>query len=322
MCAVDLDILPNDAEFKGYESVIVQEIHIKTENVEYKKEIYYSPSQKKTYMGKLPPGIEGEFAPGVKSLVCTLKHVANVSESRIHEFLDNFDIVISPASISRILTKNNELFHREKADIFRAGLLSTCYQQIDDTGSRVRGQNHHAQIVCNPFYTAYFTTPRTDRLTVLDLLRGYPDGKARSYCFNEEAFDLLDAFGLSSKLIFQLRAQVYGDTLDEARMQQMLGEIFPDPDKGKIRRIRIVEAAAIAAYHQQTDVPVVNVLLSDDAPQFKLLTGEKALCWVHDGRNYKKLRPVVPVNREKLDEFRGNYWDYYHELQKFGENPA
>jgi len=203
VCAVDQDILPNDAEFKGYESVIVQEIHIKTENVEYKKEIYSSPSQKKTYMGKLPPGIEGEFAHGVKSLVCTLKHVANVSESRIHEFLDNFEIFISPASISRILTTNNELFHREKADIFRAGLLSTCYQQIDDTGSRVRGQNHHAQIVCNPFYTAYFTTPRKDRLTVLDILRGDPDGKARSYCFNEEAFDLLDAFGLSSKLIFQ-----------------------------------------------------------------------------------------------------------------------
>jgi len=90
-------------------------------------------------------------------------------------------------------------------------------------------------------------------------------------------------------------------------MQQMLGEIFPDPHKGKIRRIRVVEAAAIAAYHQQTDVPVVNVLLSDDAPQFKLLTGEQALCWVHDGRNYRKLRPVVPVNREKLDEFRGKY---------------
>jgi hypothetical protein len=104
-----------------------------------------------------------------------------------------------------------------------AGLLFTGYQQIDDTGSRVRGQNHHAQIVCNPFYTAYVMTPRKDRLTFLDILRGDPDGKARSYCFNEEAFDLLDVFRLSEKLIFQLRAQVYGDTLDEAQMQQMLG---------------------------------------------------------------------------------------------------
>ena len=79
MCKVDKSILPPDAEFKGYQSVAAQEIVIKADNVVYKKEIYYSPSQKKTYMGKLPQEIEGEFRPGVKSLVCTLKHVANVS---------------------------------------------------------------------------------------------------------------------------------------------------------------------------------------------------------------------------------------------------
>ena len=320
VCKVDQNILPDDAEFKGYQNVVVQEIIIKTENVEYKKEIYYSPSQNKTYMGELPPEIKGEFGPGVKSLVCTLKHVANVSEPKIHEFLDNFRIFISPASISRIITKNNELFHQEKADIFLAGLHSTDYQQIDDTSSRVRGQNHYTQIVCNPYYTAYFTAPHKDRLTVLDILRGDPDGKARSYLFNEEAFDLLERFGLSNKLLFQLRERVSGKLLDEVQMQQLLGDFFPDQGKGKIRRTRIMEAAAIAAYHQQTDFPIVEVLLSDDAPQYKLLIYWQALCWVHDGRNYKKLRPVVPVHREKLDDFRGKYWDYYRKLSEFGGN--
>jgi len=170
VCKVDQNILPDDAEFKGYQDVVVQEIIIKTDNVEYKKEIYYSPSQHKTYMGKLPPEIEGEFGPGVKSLVCTLKHVANVSEPKIHEFLDNFGIYISSATISRTLTKNNELFHQEKADIFLAGLLSTDYQQIDDTSSRVRGVNHYAQIVCNceafliKLFLKVFTTPLTSQL--------------------------------------------------------------------------------------------------------------------------------------------------------------
>nr|CBH38130.1 conserved hypothetical protein [uncultured archaeon]CBH39062.1 conserved hypothetical protein [uncultured archaeon]CBH39383.1 conserved hypothetical protein [uncultured archaeon]CBH39560.1 conserved hypothetical protein [uncultured archaeon] len=322
VCKVDQNILPDDAEFKGYQNVVVQEIIIKTENVEYKKEIYYSSSQNKTYMGELPPEIKGEFGPGVKSLVCTLKHVANVSEPKIHEFLDNFGIFISPASISRIITKNNELFHQEKADIFLAGLLSTDYQQIDDTSSRVRGQNHYTQIVCNPYYTAYFTAPHKDRLTVLDILRGDPDGKTRSYLFNEEAFDLLGRFGLSNKLLFQLRERVSGKLLDEVQMQQLLGDFFPDLGKGKIRRTRIMEAAAIAAYHQQTDFPIVEVLLSDDAPQYKLLINKQALCWVHDGRNYKKLRPVVPVHREKLDEFRGKYWDYYRKLFEFGGNSS
>jgi len=322
VCKVDQKLLPDDAAFKGYQNVVVQEIVIKTDNVEYKKEIYYSKSQNKTYMGKLPPEIEGEFGPGVKSLVCTLKHVANVSEPKIQEFLDNFGIYISPASISRTLTKNNELFHQEKADIFLAGLLSTDYQQIDDTSSRVHGENHYAQIVCNPYYTAYFTIPHKDRLTILDILRGDPDGKARSYCFNEEAFNLLDEFGLSKKLVAQLRERVFGKMLDEAQMQQLLGCLFPDPGKGKIRRTRIMEAAAIAAYHQQTDFPIVDVLLSDGAPQFKLLTRKQALCWVHDGRNYKKLRPVVPVHGEKLDDFRSKYWNYYQNLLEFGENSS
>ncbi len=276
VCEVDKDILPDDAEFKGYQSVVVQEIIIKTDNVEYKKEIYYSPSQKKTYMGKTPSEIDGEFAPGVKSMIYTLKHVANVSEAKIHEFMDNFDIHISPATISRILTKNNELFHQEKFDIFMAGLLSTDYQQMDDTNSRFHGQNHYAQIVCNPYYTAYFTTPHKDRLTILDILRGDPDSRARSYCFNEESFDLMAEFRLSKKLIGRLRELTSDKTLDESQMQELLEIIYPTPDKSKNNRIRIMEAGAIAAYHQQTDFPIIPILLTDDAPQFKLLTYTQA----------------------------------------------
>ena len=44
VCKVDKGILPADAEFKGYYSVTVQEIKIETDNVEYRKEVYYSAS--------------------------------------------------------------------------------------------------------------------------------------------------------------------------------------------------------------------------------------------------------------------------------------
>jgi hypothetical protein len=323
VCEVDKNILPDDAEFKGYQSVVVQEIIIKTDNVEYRKEIYYSPSQKKTYMGKTPSEIKGEFGPGVKSAVLTLKHVANVSESKIHEFMDNFDIHIAPSTISRILTKNNELFHQEKADIFRAGLLSTGYQQMDDTSSRVHGQNHHAQVVCNPFYTAYFTTPRKDRLTILDILQGDPDGKARSYCWSEEAFDLMETFRLSKKLIARIRELTSGKTLDEVQMQELLEIIYPTPDKGKINRTRIMEAGAIAAYHQQTDFPVIPILLTDDAPQFKLLTYEQAT--VLGSMTDETTRSCVlwcQCTVKNQGVFRGRYWAYYGKLVQFKETPT
>ncbi|MGZ5191932.1 MAG: hypothetical protein ACXWCZ_13050, partial [Flavisolibacter sp.] len=319
VCKVDPLILPEDAEFKGYQTVVVQEISINTKNTAYKKEIYYSPSQHQTFIGKLPKGIEGEFGSELKSLIITLKHASNMSEPKIHEFLENVGINISPATISRILTKNNDVFHCEKADIFKAGLSSTVYQQIDDTGAKVNGNNHYAQILCNPFYTAYFTIPSKDRLGILDLLQG---GKPRIYLFNEEAFTLMESFRLPGKMISKIRNAVLNTMLDEKQMQQLMGEIFFHPNKGKIYRTRIMEAAAIAAYHNQTEFPIVQVLLSDDAPQFKQLTGEQALCWVHDGRNYKKLEPIVPMYKKELENFRSRYWDYYRKLLLFKECPT
>ena len=48
--------LPFDSEFKGYEEVIVQDILLKTDNVLFRKQKYYSPSEKKTYISPLPSG--------------------------------------------------------------------------------------------------------------------------------------------------------------------------------------------------------------------------------------------------------------------------
>ena len=40
-----------------------------------------------------------------------------------------------------------------------------------------------------------------------------------------------------------------------------------DRNSHKTIRKRILEAGAIASYHQMTNIPVVTTLLSDDAPQ-------------------------------------------------------
>ena len=318
-CLVDKSILPADAEFKGYQSVIAQELIIKTDNVEYLKEIYYSPSQNKTYIGQLPLGFKGGYGPGVISFIYTQKHASNVSEPRITEFLNNAGIFISQSTVSRFLTKDVDIFHQEKSDIIHAGLSSSVYQQIDDTGTRVNGENQYVQILCNPYYTAFFTVPKKDRLTVIDILLC---GNERRYYFNKEAFDLLKTFRLSNKVIIQLQSQVAARTLDEKQMEEVLGKLFPNPDKGKNQRARIKEAGAIAAYHNQTDFPIVPTLLSDDAPQFKHITKEQGLCWIHDGRHYKKLHPVVTLNKDKLDDFLEHYWDYYAKLLEYKQSPT
>jgi hypothetical protein len=69
-------------------------------------------------------------------------------------------------------------------------------------------------------------------------------------------------------------------------------------------------------------MPVVQLLLSDDAPQFKRITEELALCWVHDARYYKKLTPAIDYHRRLLDEFLNRYWAFYDALLAYRKTPA
>lgn len=68
-CYVDAAQLPDDAEFKGYEDKVVQDLIIKTDNVKFRREIYYSASLKKTYLGEIPRGYEGDYGPHINSQI-------------------------------------------------------------------------------------------------------------------------------------------------------------------------------------------------------------------------------------------------------------
>lgn len=313
---VDRSILPEDAVSKGYRYVTIRDIIVKPWNTNYQLEFFYSPSEGKTYTAKLPDGVKGEFGPRLRTHIYTLYHVANVSEPKIHELLENMCIHISKATISRILTEDNDLFHKEKSEIFQSGLSSTTYQQIDDTGARVNGNNYYTQIICNPYYTAYFTVPNKNRETILDILLC---GNEKTYCFNEEAFELMETFNVS-KIWIERLSSLKGKIYNKEEMSRKM-DCFFSPDRYKITRMRVLEACSIASYHQKTNIPVVNTLLSDDAPQFCKLTFHHANCWIHDARNYKTLRPVVPYYQEKLKIFLDRYWNFYGKLSKFRIKP-
>ncbi len=317
ICPIDKSILPEDAQCKGFSDLVIQDIKIVTDNVKYRREMFYSPSTGKTYLGKLPADVagKGEYGVGVRSLIPLLKSECHLSESCILDFFQNFGIEVSSAYISNQWTKGYDDFHQEKAAIFEAGLSSTSYQQIDDTSARVKGQNHYTQIVCNPFYSAYFTTERKDRLTVLDVFR---DFAPRQFLYNAEAISLLDSFKLAKKIRRAVDEQLKTDkTYDENEFEALLNNIKP----GSQQRTRIMEACAIAAYREQEEKPLIKILMCDDAPQFKLLTEELTLCWIHDGRHYKKLNPVVPQHKTLRDNFLTLYWLYYQALKDYKEAP-
>jgi hypothetical protein len=69
---VDKASLPADAEFKGYEDVVVQDIVFRADNVCFHKEKYWANSTGKTYLAKLSLVYEGQFGPWLKALTLTL----------------------------------------------------------------------------------------------------------------------------------------------------------------------------------------------------------------------------------------------------------
>lgn len=313
-CKIDKDQLPSDAKFKGYYPVLVQDIKVTTDNIKFLKETYYSKSSGKTIIASLPKGYDGEFGPNIKSLIISLYHDSKMTESAITNFLKTHGIMIAPSTVSRILTDDHEGFHQEKKEIVNAGLSSTVYQQMDDTGAKVNGKNNYTHILCNEFYTAYFTKPHKDRLTILEILTQ----SELMFQFNEASFSLMKQMNLSNKSLANLLNKKPEELMNRAKVDALLNELFPDPKKHKTNRRIILEASAIIAYQQLSQA--ISLLLVDDAPQFKQITLLLALCWIHDGRHYKKLSPVINLHQEKLEEFLGRYWDYYHKLLDYKES--
>jgi hypothetical protein len=314
---VDPQTLPADAEFKGYESVVAQDLRICSDNVEFLKAKYYSQQERQTYLAEVPAGWEGGFGPGIKALAITFAYGCNLSQPKLAEWFGNMGVCISAGQISNLLVTKQESFHAEKAAIYDAGLRSSPWQHLDATSTRVDGKNQYCHVVCNPLYTAYFTTPQQDRLTVLSVLRNL---REPLYRINDEALSFLQQCGLSAAAIERVgRIQRDVDLSEkewQSQVEQHVGFL-----KERHRRY-LQEAAAVAAYHAAVGYPVIRLLVVDDARQFKLLTEELGLCWVHEGRHFKELEPHFAQHRQMVDDFLKQFWDYYRELLAYRERPS
>jgi hypothetical protein len=315
--AVDPAVLPPDAEFKGYEDVVVQDLVLRPDVIRFRKAVFYSPATRRTYRAALPAGYRGEFGPGVRTLALALAFGANVSEAKIRGLLASIGVVVSAGHLSDLLIRGQATFHAEKAAVYAAGLESSPWQQSDDTLTRVNGRNHHAHVVGNPLYTVYLTTERKDRLTILDVLR---NRAPRAYRVNEEALSYLATLGLPAAAGAALRRWPWEQDLTEDAVTDRLEATVPW--LGPQQRTWVREATAVAAYQAQTDWPVVRALLVDDAPQFKGLTEDLALCWVHEGRHYRKLTPYLARHADLRRAFLTQFWEYYHQLLAYARAPT
>lgn len=315
-CPVDPALLPPDAQYKGTVVVIVQDLELHSDNIRFLKEKWYAPSTGQTYLGPLPEGYDGQFGPQITSLAWLLSNVGQMSQSKIREVFRLAGIRVSSGHLGQILIQQANR-DAEATEVAEASLAATPWQQVDHTVTRVNGDDQQCHILTTPLATVAHTHPGKDRLSTLDSLR---NNRPRTFLWNAEAEAILFPRGLSAG-VRRNRDLLPRDTVfDAAKLTHLLDTHVANA--GRTQRQWIVEARALAAYRVATDEPVVQMLLSDDAPQLGGICAEHALCWVHDGRHYKKLRPRVAIHHEALRTFLEDYWAYYHEVRAYQEVPT
>ena len=165
--------------------------------------------------------------------------------------------------------------------------------------------------------TLYSTRPHKDRLAVLKVLQNTNELPFR---LGPETLQLLHSeFSIPEKWRRTI-ADLGEVELMAFAFKTLLDDWFGE--RNVQLRTAIEQAAAIVAYRHQSFVPIVRTLVCDDAGQFKLLTAKLALCWIHEGRHYEKLSPVVNRHAAALDAFQEQFWNYYAALQDYRAGPT
>ncbi|MDQ6740643.1 MAG: transposase [Actinomycetota bacterium] len=315
VCRLDRATLPPDAQFKGYEDVVIQDLRIEADTIRFRKEKFYSPSLGQTFLAPLPAGYHGQFGPDLCSFLLSQYFAANISEAKLAPFLGYLGIQISRGQISHLLTEAVDPFHTESRAVLAAGLASSDYQQLDETSTRVDGQNYSCHVVTTPAYTAYRTTAGKDRLSVL---RALTDQEPLGYLLNAAVRAYLAQQGLAAKWQTLLATWPHDQVWSETELTARLAEWGRVPP-GQAKLLR--EGLALGAYHAQTVWQPPTLLSVDDAPQWRHLSPVIGLCWVHEGRHYKKLVPVVGCLAGIAARFVGRFWRYYDQLRAYQAAP-
>jgi hypothetical protein len=329
ICDVDKDKLPADAVFKGYDEHIQQDIEIKRKNTLYKLAIYYSPSEKRTYRGIVPASGKGMYGTGVKTLLNTLNRVCDTTQSRLKILFDSLGISISTGSINNYLLEPEQWVLGEQKEILRAGLAFGDYAQIDGTKSVERGVKKVTQIICGAYFTVFYTKDDKKRLSILEALQGMVRGESvLKYGYNEKTEEMLEALKVSPGTRHKLK-KIFGDKSqqgifewegDKDAFEKQMKAFAPKIMEKKNIYVRVMESFALSYYYMQDEFPVVEYLISDDAPEYrKLAKIIHGLCWIHDARFYKKLIPKIDRHEEILSEIMGQYWDFYDTLLAYKE---
>jgi hypothetical protein len=261
-------------------------------------------------------------------------HQSQTTLPRLATLLQSVGVAISKREIQRLLTEGQDGFLAENRDVLRAGLQTSPWISVDDTGARHKAANGYCTQIGNEHFSWFGTRSSKSRLNFLDLLRaGHTD-----FVLNHAAFDYMRSRALSAPLIARLAEQpetVFADQAAWSAHLDRLGftELATTPDPVLIATESLPRAKAggaiwgsVHAHDFLRDAvvlskPALGLAQPDPGDAGQFAVGQHALCWVHAERLVHKLDTFTDRNRAAQQKVRKLIWDFYADLKVFQTNP-
>lgn len=196
----------------------------------------------------------------------------------------------------------------------RAGLITTPFITVDDTGARHARREGITTHIGGERFTVFRTGRSKSRLSFLSLLRaGHED-----YVINAAALDYMRRRQVDPSLIEKLSAHPEKIFASQSAWLEHLARCAIDIFDRAL--LRALSEGALRGAIRHHGLMRTTVVVSDGAGQFRI--PNHALCWIHAERLVHKLMPATPKQARAVATVRDLIWCFYQALKVWKERPS
>lgn len=313
---VDKDELPKDAKFIGTRTIIIQDMIIKRNNIEFTINRYWSDELGRAIEGKIPDEFKGsEFGPSLRSFILYQYYKNRVPHQKIIEMLFDWGIEISKGTVCNILNECKEVFTEDLKSARDSALKKSSRVHIDETGAKFKGIRGYTFSVSNKFFTSFTTGFEKNRWFSVGALLGGTQG----FLINRDSVSFI-AKKLKKPKITNFLSKLEGEKVYSRSELESLFEdvVFKEINKKQLDIVRT--GCAIGAIRSSAIGSTIKFLISDDAPNFVDLVKNHQLCWVHEIRKYKLCEVFKRIESEALEKLIDQWRSFYKLMKRFKNN--
>ena len=159
--------VPPGSRFKGYEPFLVQDLVISVHASCYQRERWITPGGG-TILAPMPARVAGHFGAELRRFVLMQYHQGQSTLPRLLVLLRSMGVAISQRQLQRLLTAKHDGFIAEARDVLRAGLATSSWVSVDDTGARHAAKNGFCTQIGDDRFTWFGTRASKSRVNFLD----------------------------------------------------------------------------------------------------------------------------------------------------------